>query len=55
MMAEPFDAPPVVLHLYTEATLPIALILKVDRVWETMDFGEKILLTKGIVLDSKIH
>jgi len=30
MMTGPFDAPPVVLHLCTGATLPIALILKTD-------------------------
>lgn len=51
MMTGPFEAPLVVLQL---GTLPTALILKADRVWEAMDFGEKILLTKGIVLDSKI-
>lgn len=54
-MAGLSNAPLVVLHLYTEATLPIALILKADEVWEAMDFEEKILLTKGLVLDSKIH
>lgn len=43
------------LHLYTGVALPTALILKAGRVWEVVDLGEKILLTKGIVLDSKIH
>lgn len=54
MMAGSFHAPPVVSHLYTGAALPTALILKAGRVWKVVDLGEKILLTKGLVLDSKI-
>lgn len=42
-------------HISMGPALPTALILKVGRVWEVMDLGEKILLTKGIVLDSKLH
>lgn len=55
MMAGPRDAPLMVLHLYTEATLPIALILQADKSLRSYGFGQKILLTKGIVLDSEIH
>lgn len=55
MMAGSFNALLVLLHLYTGAALPTALILKAGTVWEMVDLGEKILLTKGIVLDSKIH
>lgn len=53
LMAGASVVPLVVLHLYTEATLSIALILKADEVWEAMDFGEKILLTKGLCLTPK--
>lgn len=54
MMAGSFNALLVVSHLYTGPALPTGLILKAGRVWKIMDLGEKFLLTKGIVLDSRI-
>lgn len=54
MMARSFNALPVVSHLYTGTALPTDLLLKAGRVGEVVDLEEKILLTKGLVLDSKI-